>query len=523
MREQYAEAIAADPPASEVVDWREYARHAALRADVSLALAESGEPRAILQRCAEALVAHLDAAFARIWTIAPGAPILELQASAGRYTHLDGPHGRIPLGHLKIGLIAQERRPYLTNAVIGDPRVHEQEWARREGMIAFAGYPLIVESRLVGVMALFAQRPLAAATLDALASVAAAIGQGIERQRAERLLREREAAYRGIFEAASDGVLISDLAGRLRVATPAAGAIFGHAEADWAHLTLDQLVAPADHDRLRRALTTVAAGGQFHGQLCGQRADSGRLSLDVGGGPLDYQGRPHLLWTLRDITERVEAERLREARVQAERQRLARELHDSVAQSLYGIGLQSAAASRHLASGEAAAARESLDAITATSREALAEMRLIIFDLRPPLLAEAGLTAALRARLDTVEGRVAGLTVTLDMPAVLDLPPAIEEAFYRVAQEALNNVIKHADARQVAVTVWQDTDLIGLRIADDGAGFDQQAAAQGGGLGLRGMAERAALLGARLTIVSTPGAGTTVSLEVARWAINSAS
>ena len=73
------------------------------------------------------------------------------------YTHLDGPHSRVPVGKYKIGLIAQERKPHLTNAVVGDPRVSDQEWAQREGMVAFAGYPLVVDDRLVGVMAMFAR------------------------------------------------------------------------------------------------------------------------------------------------------------------------------------------------------------------------------------------------------------------------------------------------------------------------------------------------------------------------------
>ena len=83
--------------------------------------------------------------------------VLELRASAGQYTHLDGPHSRVPVGKYKIGLIAQERQPHLANSVVGDPRVSDQEWALREGMIAFAGYPLIIENRLVGVMAMFAR------------------------------------------------------------------------------------------------------------------------------------------------------------------------------------------------------------------------------------------------------------------------------------------------------------------------------------------------------------------------------
>ncbi|HLL39011.1 MAG TPA: PAS domain S-box protein, partial [Rubrobacteraceae bacterium] len=165
------------------------ARHAALGEDVGAALNEGGNLRMVLWRCAEAMVRHLDAAFARIWTLNEEEDILELQASAGMYTHLDGPHSRIPLGRFKIGLIALERRPHLTNDIVGDPRVHDKEWAKREGIVAFAGYPLVVEDRLVGVLAMFAKERLADATLNALASVASTLAQGIERKRAEESLK----------------------------------------------------------------------------------------------------------------------------------------------------------------------------------------------------------------------------------------------------------------------------------------------------------------------------------------------
>jgi len=176
------------------------ARLALLGAEVGVALTQKADLREILQHCAESMVHHLDAAFARIWTLDRGGTVLELQASAGLYTHLDGPHGRIPVGQFKIGLIAQERRPHLTNAVWDDPRVGDKEWARREGMVAFAGHPLIVEGRLLGVMAMFARHPLTDTTLQALASVADGIALGIERKQAEEYLRrakdDAEAASR---------------------------------------------------------------------------------------------------------------------------------------------------------------------------------------------------------------------------------------------------------------------------------------------------------------------------------------
>jgi signal transduction histidine kinase/CheY-like chemotaxis protein len=174
----------------------------ALTAEVALAVTRPSTPRTVLQCCADAVVHHLDAAFARIWTLNEGDQVLELQASAGLYTHLDGPHGRVKVGALKIGKIAQERKPHLTNHVIGDPRVGDQDWAHREGMVAFAGYPLIVGDRLVGVLAMFARKALDESALDALCVVADSIALGIERFDSEEgLLRAKEA--KAVAEAAN--------------------------------------------------------------------------------------------------------------------------------------------------------------------------------------------------------------------------------------------------------------------------------------------------------------------------------
>ena len=140
----------------------------------------------MLQRCAEAVQKHLGVAFTRIWTLCPTEPVLELQASAGLYTHLDGPHGRVPVGKFKIGLIALERAPHLTNEVQTDPRVGDKAWAKREGMVAFAGYPLLIGSRVVGVLALFARERLDPDVLSVLGLVADTIALGVHRLRTEQ-------------------------------------------------------------------------------------------------------------------------------------------------------------------------------------------------------------------------------------------------------------------------------------------------------------------------------------------------
>ncbi len=168
------------------------ARYASLRADVSVALSMPDAPEATLQRCAEAVVHHLGAALVRVWTLDKASDALVLQASAGLSTHLDGPHGRIAVGAFEIGRIALEKKPHVSNAVLDDPHVSDKEWARREAIVSFAGYPLVVGERVLGVLAAFSRERLADDTLNALGAVTDAIAQGLERRRAE-LAREEQA------------------------------------------------------------------------------------------------------------------------------------------------------------------------------------------------------------------------------------------------------------------------------------------------------------------------------------------
>jgi signal transduction histidine kinase len=204
----------------------------------------------------------------------------------------------------------------------------------------------------------------------------------------------------------------------------------------------------------------------------------------------------------------------RRAAVLEERQRLARELHDSVTQSLYGISLQAEAAVRALADGDVEPAGNNLREIRETTREALNETRLLLFELRPPLLEERGLAAALRTRLQAVESR-AGLLTQFTGDNAVRLAPETEQELYRLAQEALNNVLKHAHARCVAVHLIVRSDCLSLEIVDDGVGFDTSLSG-GGGFGLRGMRERAERLGGTLHLESRPGSGTRVCVEVPR-------
>lgn len=170
----------------------EYVHFCALSEKVARVLTETWDLRTALQSCAEALVEHLEAAFARIWTLDENGEVLELQASAGLYTRLNGTYSRIPVGSLKVGRIAQTRQPHLTNDVENDPEIDNRDWARMTGMVSFAGYPLVVKDELLGVIGLFARRPLSELTLQTVAANACAIALAIRRSKAEEALHKSE-------------------------------------------------------------------------------------------------------------------------------------------------------------------------------------------------------------------------------------------------------------------------------------------------------------------------------------------
>ena len=172
----------------------ERARLASFGADVGL-FTQAGTLREGLQQSAEAFVGRIDAALARIWTLNEQTNELELQASAGMYTHLDGAHGRVPVGQYKIGRIAAGGTPHLHNKLTEDSQVSDPAWVRREGLVSFAGYPLIVDKRVLGVMAAFGREPFGEAAVQAFASVSVQLAQFITRKRAEEELRAaRDAA-----------------------------------------------------------------------------------------------------------------------------------------------------------------------------------------------------------------------------------------------------------------------------------------------------------------------------------------
>ena len=214
--------------------------------EVSRAVTQSATIDEMLEHCAQATVEHLGGAFARVWTLDESGETLILRASAGLYTHLDGAHGRIPVGMYKIGRIARDRQPHLTNAVVGDPSVPAQDWAKAEGMSAFAGYPLVVDGRMVGVLASFARHALNAASLRMMASVADEIALGIERHRGQEELHRQREWLRVTLASIGDGVVAADGRGLVTFLNPVAEALTGWSPAEAAGRPLAEVVRVVD-------------------------------------------------------------------------------------------------------------------------------------------------------------------------------------------------------------------------------------------------------------------------------------
>jgi len=196
-----------------------------------------------------------------------------------------------------------------------------------------------------------------------------------------------------------------------------------------------------------------------------------------------------------------------------ERQHLARELHDSVTQALYSVTLYADAARMAFSAKKWEALGRNLQEVRKMAREAMYDMRLLVFELHPFILEQEGLASALRARLAAVEGR-AGLKTEVTVEGERRLPIEIEEGIYRIAQEGLNNVVKHAKATEVRIHIQYREDMIELEMIDNGMGFDIQIANLSGGIGLTGIQERVKQLGGRLEINSTLGIGTHFTVKI---------
>ncbi|MFW6190884.1 MAG: histidine kinase, partial [Candidatus Bipolaricaulota bacterium] len=206
------------------------------------------------------------------------------------------------------------------------------------------------------------------------------------------------------------------------------------------------------------------------------------------------------------------SEKMEEAAVFEERNRMARELHDSVTQTLYSVTLFAEAAKRMADQRNPAQVRSHLENVERMSQQALKEMRLLIYQMRSPGKAGGHFEDKIKSRLGTVERR-SGVEFSLEVKGKPDLSEEEAEELYLITQEALNNAQKHAEATRVDVLLDARTESLKLKITDNGRGFDPDEARKGGGMGLNNMKERADNINADLSVKSEPGKGTTILVK----------
>jgi PAS domain S-box-containing protein len=292
------------------------ARQFALRADVAFGLTNGDNLRNFLQRAMQAIVKHLDGAFARVWTLNLEDKILELQASAGIYTHIHGQHGRIPVGTLKPGRIAKEGMPQVSHNLTVDPDVVDKEWVLRERMQSFIGFPLFVEGRVVGVMGMYSRNRLPSDAVELLASVADTIAQGTVRKCAEEKIIEQAA----LLDKSADAILVIDLNNRCTYWNRSAEALYGWAAQEVYGKTADEIVF-RDRAYFERARALTLQRGEFSDQSCQIAKGEKPVTVETRWTLVrDDEGRPKsILIVSTDITERkkIEEQFLRTQRMES--------------------------------------------------------------------------------------------------------------------------------------------------------------------------------------------------------------
>jgi PAS domain S-box-containing protein len=363
---------------------------------------------------------------------------------------------------------------------------------------------------------------IAVASLDARGRFAGANGSVRdmrERERLERELSHSEERYRFLIERSPDAVFSTDAEGRFTFLSAAIERMTGYAFED---LRGEHFSTIVDADALQ------VAGGRWEALVADPEhetqatlvlrgRDGRRTPVDVRAVGITVDGRfAGIQGATRDISAqaRLEAELRRQAGELAageERAHLARELHDSVTQALFSMTLVTRSVEL-LLERDPAAAREHLGQLRDLQREALAEMRALIFELRPGNLEQDGLVRALKTHASALQRRL-GLPIVVESDLPERPPLAVEEVFYRIAQEALHNVVKHARARRVEVVLACNEELVMLTIRDDGEGFDPTGPFPGH-LGQRSMRERASRLGGTLRVESEVGKGTSVEARI---------
>jgi PAS domain S-box-containing protein len=329
----------------------------------------------------------------------------------------------------------------------------------------------------------------------------------------------RSESYEAVFLASPDGVLVIDSGGRIRAANPMAETLFGYTQDQLLGQGVDMLVPDRvrPHHSGHREAYAAEPRARPMGigmELSARRRDGSEFPVEISLSPVSSEGEMLVIASVRDVTERRRLRHFGAAALhaaEAERKRIARELHDDTAQRISALLLRLRMLEREAQGRGVQLGLEGFRDELAACGDGV---RRIARGLRPPELEDAGVVAALRAHARSLRDG-SGLAVEVEADPVDDLLDQQGRlAVYRIVQEALANVIRHSGAFSARVSVRRDGETVVVEVSDDGRGFAEGTVSQtlGGGLGLIGMEERAAGLGGRVRVESTQGKGTRVTV-----------
>jgi PAS domain S-box-containing protein len=513
----------------------ERTRLATFAAHVGAALTRSESLPAALRACAEAMVVDLGGSIASIWSLNERDGMLELQASAGAEPDPSGSSRRIPIGQFRIGRIAQDGRPQLLDLETGFEQ-GDKEWALRLGMASFAGYPLAVQGRIVGVMAIFATVKLSGATVHAMASVADEIALGIDRARAAEAVRGSEARTRALIDNMLEGLVVIDRASIIRQVNPAAQRIFGYSRDELLGQPLALLVAEREG---RDAVTSLQ---EKHQEALGRvtewqaRRKNGEV-FPVEVALFEFWTSEGRLFgsSFRDISERREVERLKREFVST----VSHELRTPLTSIRGSLGL--------IAGGVAGPIPEqarSLIEIAHKNSERLVRLVNDILDLEKiesgriefhmePV--EVGPLAAAAAEANRAYAAEYGTTFLVEDSAAGAHVLADRDRLTQVVTNLLSNAAKFSPSGvPVTLRVSRRDHAVRISVSDRGSGMPvefqtrifqkfQQADSSdtrrkgGTGLGLSISKSIVDRLGGQIGFETAEGAGTTFFVDLPEW------
>ncbi|MEM9381199.1 MAG: two-component regulator propeller domain-containing protein [Planctomycetota bacterium] len=391
--------------------------------------------------------------------------------------------------------------------------------ARWRAAVAFLGVALLA--------ALYALRT------GALRRRSAVLSHEIERREgSERRLRESEANYLSMLESAQDGIVMVESDGTIAFANPAMARIFGYPRdgivgrsASWLGFpdVTSPGSAPVDDDSGTLDVRALQATWTTRTSVV-ERADGTPVDVLLSVAAEEHRGVTRLVGIVRDISEEQRAQRAIEtlrrklARAEeTERSRIARELHDDLSQRLAALAIEMQIVLNDVEQEPRENVVHAIESVQSGLHEVSTDVHALSRQLHPTVLDDLGLSRALRSECARRERSAERSIVFVDECDGFEVRNEVGLAFFRIAQESLQNAIKHADAEKIVVRLQRIGSTLELSVTDDGVGFDEArcAADAAGGLGLASLRERARLVGAALRVRTSPGEGTTISVRVA--------